>query len=195
MPVRAPFSGTVVAREAVAGTRVEPGTELFRVADLSEMWMKLAIPEKLLANLREGSTVDVRFEAYPDTTFTGALTWIGYQVDPETRLVEARAVLANQHGLLRSGMFGEASPARATRLAGLAVPESAVQEIDGRDVVFAQLQSDLFEARVIQKGATESGRTTVLAGLDKDDAIALSGGYILKSEFMKSKFGAGCADH
>lgn len=195
MPIRAPFAGTIVSREAVPGTRVEPGTQLFRVADLGAIWMELAVPEKQLANLREGSVVEARFEAYPEQRFQGELTWIGYQVDPQTRLVQARAVIPNERGLLRAGMFGEAFSKAASAAGGLSVPQSAIQNIDGHHVVFTQEEADLFEARRIEQGTTENGRTRVLAGLSASDRVALEGSYILKSEFMKSKFGAGCAGH
>jgi cobalt-zinc-cadmium efflux system membrane fusion protein len=195
LPIRAPFSGTVVGRNCVPGTRVESGAELFRVADLDVMWMELAVPEKQLANLTEGAPIAAQFEAYPGREFEGVLDWVGYTVDPQTRLVDARAVVPNEEGLLRDGMFGEATPVAGSVAAGWSVPEAAVQQIEGRDVVFAHLADDLFEARVVESGRGADPRTVVLAGVNGDDRIAVSGSYILKSEFLKSKFGAGCAGH
>jgi membrane fusion protein, heavy metal efflux system len=195
LPIRAPFAGTVVDRLAVPGTRVETGAPLFEVADLSEMWMELSVPESRLAHVQEGARIQARFEAYPNLTFEGTLTWLGYRVDPRTRMVEARAVLPNGQGLLRDGMFGEAELSNGTQTAGLSVPESAVQEIGGRNVVFTRVEGDLFESRLVQLGEAGQGRVSVLAGLSHSDEVALTGSYILKSEFLKSRFGAGCAEH
>ena len=111
---------------------------LFQVADLSTMWLELSIPESHLGVLKRGMPVFARFEAYPGDGFTGELTWVAYQVDEETRKVEARAVLPNREERLRHGMFARVQLAAGEETAGLTVPKDAVQVVDGRSVVFCK---------------------------------------------------------
>ena len=117
--MRAPFAGTVVEREAVLGEAVEPGEPLFEVADLSAMWVELAVPEEHAASLRPGMPVVARVKALPSAEFRGELVWLSPQVDERTRMVRARAAVPNDERVLRHGMFarGErrALPGRRTR--------------------------------------------------------------------------------
>jgi cobalt-zinc-cadmium efflux system membrane fusion protein len=75
------------------------------------------------------------------------------------------------------------------------VPASAVQEVDGKSIVFARLDEDLFETRVVRLGQKQGDQVQILDGLALSDEIAFDGSYILKSEFLKARLGAGCADH
>jgi cobalt-zinc-cadmium efflux system membrane fusion protein len=195
LQVRAPFKGTIIERLAVPGTAVETGMPLVRMADLSTLWMRINVPESLLATLKLDAITETRFDAYPEQVFIGKLTWIAPGVDTKTRMIEARVVVPNLNGLLKDGMFGRAVVQSGEAPPGITVPKSAIQEIDGRNVVFAQLEDDLFETRLVELGPARNGDVTVLAGLEAGAVIALEGSYILKSEFLKARLGAGCADH
>jgi cobalt-zinc-cadmium efflux system membrane fusion protein len=192
MPIRAPFTGTVVGRNAVLGTAVEPGAPLLQVADLSTMWMELSVPETQLAGVKRGTRIQARFDALPGLAFDGELTWIAFSVDERTRMVKARVELANGQHLLKQGMFGRAKPTGVSQMASLSVPEKAVQIVDGLSVVFVKLEADLFEARPIQHGAARDGHIPILSGLSPNDTIVIAGSYIMKSEFLKARLGAGC---
>ncbi|MCL4218121.1 MAG: efflux RND transporter periplasmic adaptor subunit, partial [Candidatus Hydrogenedentes bacterium] len=195
MLIRAPFSGTIVERTAVAGAAVNAGDPLFRVADLSLMWMELSVPENRLAQLKEGMQLAARFDAYPSMVFEGTVTWIGYRIEPATRMIEVRATLPNAQHLLKAGMFGKASLGGAGASAGVQVPQDAVQLVDGRPVIFAKLDDTLYETRLIETGVVANGRVAVLAGLSPIEEIVLGESHVLKSEFLKARLGAGCADH
>jgi cobalt-zinc-cadmium efflux system membrane fusion protein len=194
LEVRAPFDGTVVERLAVKGTAVEVGSPLFHVADLSTVWMKLSMSETQLTAVAKGQTVNAQFDAYPGLVFQGEIAWIAPSIDHKTRTFEARAVLPNQHGMLKDGVFGEVSLASGSSMKGLHVPESAIQEVDGKSIVFARLDQDLFETRVVRLGQKRGDQVQVLGGLASSDEIAFDGSYLLKSEFLKARLGAGCAD-
>lgn len=195
LPVRAPFAGTVIERDAVMGTAVEAGEALYRVADLSTMWMELSVPEDMLSQFQPGKPVQARFDAIPGLTFEGELSWIAYSVDEKTRMVQARATFPNTKGLLRDGMFGTVQLAGAARTAGVTVPEAAVQIIDGRPIVFARMEDGVFETRLVELGGTENGHVVVRGGLAAGEEVVLDESFVLKSEFLKGRLGAGCADH
>jgi cobalt-zinc-cadmium efflux system membrane fusion protein len=195
LPVRAPFSGTIIQRSAVQGTAVQPGDALFTVVDLSSMWMQLSVPESQLSAMQVGSLVQARFEAYPGISFEGEISWVSPTIETKTRMLQARAVLANPQGLLKEGLFGRASLAGLAERAGLTVPAGAVQDIDGKVVVFRKLEADLFETRLVETGLAHDGSIAVLAGLAPGDEIVTEGSYVMKSELLKSRMGAGCTDH
>lgn len=195
LPVRSPLSGTVVERKAVQGTAVEPGEELFQIADLSSVWMQLSVPETRLAELNTGAPVRARFDAYPGMTFEGEVQWIAPRLNLETRMLEARAVFPNSQGLLKDGLFGHASLGNAAEGASLTVPSSAVQDVDGQPVVFRKLEDDLYETRRVEVGAVRGDQVVVLAGLAPGEELVTEGSYVMKSELLKARLGAGCTDH
>lgn len=195
LPVRAPFEGTIIERSAVRGAAVEPGSALYQIADLTTMWMNLSVPESQLAAVSTGLRIQARFDAYPESVFEGTIVWIAPLVDPQTRLLQARAVLENADGKLKDGMFGRVQLAGLERQAEVTVPADAVQDIDGASVVFRKLEDDLFETRRVEVGPAAQGRIVVLAGLAPEEEIVIEGSYIVKSELLKARLGAGCAEH
>lgn len=192
LPLRAPFDGTVIERQASLGTAVQAGNLVFQVADLATMWMELSVPERQAVRLQPGLDVHVTFSAFPGDTFDGQLIWIASHVNESARTVNARVLLPNVEKRLKSGLFGNAIIAQTISKECLSVPSDAIQMIDGQTIVFARLADDLYEARVVEVGPISGDRTSITAGLYPNEAIALSESYILKSELLKAKLGAGC---
>jgi cobalt-zinc-cadmium efflux system membrane fusion protein len=193
--VRAPFTGTIIERRALRGAAAAPGDTLFLIADLSSMWMELSVPEKLLAAVQAGGPISARFDAYPGLAFEGSIQWISPSLDPQTRMLQVRAELPNPQGLLKHGLFGRARLAGSTVGGMVSVPASALQEVDAATVVFRKLEDDLFEARRVEVGVRDGVRAFITAGLAPDEAIVTEGAYIVKSELLKARLGAGCTDH
>ena len=192
LPLRAPFAGTIVERIAVMGTAVQAGAELFQVADLDTMWFELSVPETSAAGLAPGVDVVAEFDALPGEDFQGEITWVSAKVNEDTRVVNVRATIPNPLNRLKSGYFGRAILAETAAPAGLSVPSDAVQTVDGRSVVFAKLEDDLYETRVVNTGQTVGDRLVINAGLTPQDQIAVAEAYLLKSELLKARLGAGC---
>ncbi len=194
MNVRAPFDGEIIERAAVRGALVEPGTSLFSVADLSSMWAMLNIPEAQLAHVRTGQEVELLVASLPNERFTGKLTWISASVDERTRMARARVELSNPNRLLKARMFAQARILTRSTSQALLVPNSALQRIGTRDYVFVRLEEDLFAARAVRAGARHDGLAEIIDGLKADDVVAISNTFALKSAFLISRLGAGCAD-
>ncbi|MCJ7488266.1 MAG: efflux RND transporter periplasmic adaptor subunit, partial [Candidatus Aminicenantes bacterium] len=183
--VRASLSGTVLESGILAGDHVELGTSLFRLADLSNLWACLHIQEKDLAAVRTGAEVGLRTQAYPGEEFLGRLVLVGDIVDPGTRTVEGRVEVPNPAGKLKSGMYVDASFAAAGERTALVVPESAVQDDEGRNVVFVRTGERTFTRREIAVGERSGGYIEVVKGLAEGDLIVASGGFLLESELRK----------
>ncbi|MBP7705786.1 MAG: efflux RND transporter periplasmic adaptor subunit [Candidatus Aminicenantes bacterium] len=185
LAVRAPLSGTVLESGIVTGDAAELGTSLFRLADPSTVWACLHIQERDLADVRPGAEAVLRVQAYPGEEFRGRLAFVGDAVDAATRTVEGRIELANPAGRLKPGMFVEATIATAGDRRALAVPESAVQDDAGRAIVFVRTGEATFVRRAVRTGERAGGFVEVLEGLAEGEAVAVSGGFLLKSEFHK----------
>jgi len=194
LEVRAPFAGEIVERTAVRGALVDAGRILFTVADRTTMWAMLNIPELALARVRVGQTVELQVDSIPGRTFTGRLTWVAAEVDERSRLTRARVEVANPDGLLRARMFAQARIVVRRADGALLLPSSAIQQVEGKPVVFVKLEEDLFEARRVALGARFEGQSEVLVGLRADEEIAVRRVFPLKSQLLVSRLGAGCAD-
>jgi len=195
LDVVAPLDGTIVDRHAVVGESVEPGQALFRVARLDSMWLELSIPERDVARVAAGQALTATFDLQPGLEAHGRITWVGSSIDPETRMVTARAEVANPGRQLRHGMFGRARIGASETSETLWVPGDAVQYIDEQPFVFARLADDLFELRKIALGGSSGRMVAIASGLDPEEEIVVAHSFALKSELLKSRLGAGCVDH
>ena len=195
LPLRAPFAGTVVERSAVPGEAVESGSTLFSVADLDTLWVELSVPESRLLEVRPGVGVSATFSALPGRAFPGTIFWVAPALDERTRMLKALAELPNDNGLLRSGLFAEVRLENDLQTDAFAVPADALQSIDGDPFVFVALEPDLFELRRVDAGRRDNGTVIIARGLAAHDRVVTGQGFALKSEILKSRLGASCADH
>jgi cobalt-zinc-cadmium efflux system membrane fusion protein len=194
LEVRAPFAGEIVERMAVRGEMVEAGKPMFVLADRSTMWAMVNIPESDLARVKVGQAVELRVESLPGRTFEAKLTWIAAEVDEKSRMARARAEVANPDGTLRANMFARARILTRTAENAVLLPSPAIQRIEGTDFVFVKLAEDLFDARAIRVGARFEGQVEILEGLKPEEIVAVDHAFPLKSTFLISRLGAGCAD-
>ncbi|MDX2208704.1 MAG: efflux RND transporter periplasmic adaptor subunit [Gemmatimonadales bacterium] len=188
--VAAPFAGVVVAREASLGEMADPSDTLFTVADLSRLWIELDIFERDLANVRTGQTVTVAVTAYPGRTFPGRIVYVGAIVDPVKRTVRARVEIPNPGGALKPGMFATATvQVGGTGAASAVVPQSAVQELQGRKVVFVpgDAAGEFRPVRVVVGATLDGDRIIILSGLAPGSRVVTTGAFALRSELAKGE--------
>jgi cobalt-zinc-cadmium efflux system membrane fusion protein len=193
--IRAPFSGTVVERASVVGESVEVGQTLFTVADLSTRWLELSIAPANLDRIHVGQTVETRFAELPGLTICGEITWVDSAIDPRSRMVRARALVTADIDRIKTGLYGQARIATGEQRPATMVPRDAVQKHEGVSFVFVQNDPDLFSLRRVALGQTTGDTVEVLGGLGPNDPVVTDGSFIVMSEFLKSRLGAGCTDH
>ena len=189
LAVRAPLTGTVLESDIVAGDAVELGTSLFRLADPSALWARLHLQEKDLADVKPGVEVVLKTHAYSGEEFRGRLVLVGDVVDAATRTVEGRVEVANAGGRLKSGMYVEASIAAAGERQSLVVPHEAVQDDDGRPIVFVKTGERTFARREVVPGESFGGVVEIVKGLSEGEAVVSSGAFLLESELRKGGLG------
>jgi cobalt-zinc-cadmium efflux system membrane fusion protein len=184
IPVRAPMAGVVLERLVTPGTAVTTGTALYVVSDLSALWALLEIDESLLSHVQAGQPIQVRVAAYPNETFPGVVAQVGDMVNPKTRRVTVRCTLNNTDHRLKPQMYATAIVQEREPRQAIVIPASALQTLEGGDVVFVS-ESNGFRPRSIQIGPVVDGNVEVLSGLREGETIAITGGFVLKSELLK----------
>lgn len=189
--VTAPFPGSVVARDASLGEMAEPSDTLFTVADLSRVRIELDVFERDLGAVRPGQTVAVTVAAYPGRAFQGRIASLGDVLDPEKRTVRARIDVPNGDRLLKPGMFATARVATGAAAEVVTVPRDAVQEMEGRTVVFVPgTRAGEFRVRQVQLGdPVDSASVAVRGGLRSGERVVVAGAFTLRSEFAKGEIG------
>lgn len=192
LALRAPVSGTVIARDAIVGQPVAPEQTIASIADLSEVWFLARVFEKDLGKLRAGARAEVQLNAYPSEGFQGAVEYVGRQVDPAARTLTARIRLTNRDDLLRIGLFGTARVATSeveSRGAVLVVPRSAITEVADKRVAFVREPDGDFEMHEVVLGDVSVGKVAVVSGLREGEPVVVEGVFTLKSAVLKGTFG------
>ena len=187
VPMRSPLEGTVIERKVTLGQAVERATDAFTIADTSVVWVALDLYEKDLFRVRTGQPVEVSTESRPGETFRGKVGFIVPVVDPATRTAKVRLELGNPKGLLQAGqlvtarILGQSDGAAAEVLA---VPRSAVEQVEGKTVVFVENGTG-FERRNVLIGRSAGDHVEIRGGLNPGERIATRGAFLLKSELLR----------
>jgi cobalt-zinc-cadmium efflux system membrane fusion protein len=190
----APFAGTVVARDAVAGRAASAGQTLISVADLSTMWAVLDVPEESASLVKPGQKVTLRFEGIGAEAREATVSRVGAAVDPATRTVRVRVDLPNPDASLKAGLFLRASIQVAEQKEALLLPRDAIQEAQGRQLVFVRSAEGVYQPVPVEIGAARGNEVPVLQGLSAGAEVVTTGAFLLKTEILKDSIGAGCVD-
>ena len=188
LPVRSPIGGIITEKHAIVGELADPSKSLYTIADLSSVWVVVDINEKDLAKIHRGQTAAVSVGAFPDLKLKGRITYIADLVDPNSRTVKARVEVPNSGRKLKPEMFATIELALAADAPPvLAVPEDALQDLDGKKVVFVLEEKDEFAPRPVQIGRAANGMVEIVSGLKEGEQYAVKGSFILKSEVKKGE--------
>jgi multidrug efflux pump subunit AcrA (membrane-fusion protein) len=178
---RSPVSGVALQKSVVEGQYVVEGTELYLLADLSNVWLVAAVYEFDLGRVRVGQPVAATVSAYPGREFQGRVVFIEPVLDAETRTVRVRAVLPNPRGELKPGMFADArlSVALGDRLS---IPKAAAIDTGARQIVYVETSPGSFTPRPVKLGATAGDRREVLAGLQEGEKVVAAANFFIDSQ-------------
>jgi cobalt-zinc-cadmium efflux system membrane fusion protein len=191
VPIRSVIDGVVIARNVTVGQVVNTGFECFVVSNLSSVWVTAAVNERDLSLIHGGVSASVITQAYPGEAFHGAVTMVGNTLDPQTRTVPVRIVIPNPGARLRPGMFATAQIAEPQTQDAVFVPEDALQDINGMQVVFVTQDGTTFRAQTVTVGTRTAGKAEIVDGLRPGDRIVAAGAFMVKSEMLKGTMGEG----
>jgi cobalt-zinc-cadmium efflux system membrane fusion protein len=187
--LRAPFAGAITRVQVSSGDVLEPGRGAFTVADLSRVWVQAEVYEKDLGRIRLGQDASIRVETYPDVIFAGRVSFISDVLDPQTRTARVRCEVANADMHLKTDMFANIELPTNFSKRALTVPSSALQQVEGKNVVFVQASATKFEAREVEKGVTVKDRVEIVSGLKPGERIVTQGAFHLKSILAGGELG------
>ncbi len=191
VPIRAVRGGTVMQREATPGQVMVAGAEMFVVSDLQTVWVTAAVNETELARVHRGERAEVETQGYPGVRFAGVVAMVGGELDPQTRTVPVRLRIPNPGIRLRPGMFVTASLAEPATRPAVFVPEGALQDVNGLEVVFVTKDGTNFEVRAVKTGTRAGGMAEVLEGLGAGERVVVDGAFSVKGALLKGSVGEG----
>lgn len=179
--LKAPFAGVVTKAQASPGDFIDEGKAVFSVADLSRVWVQAEVYEKDLGRIRIGQNASITVDTYPNEFFEGKVTYLSDVLDPQTRTARVRCEVANRDLRLKTDMFANVQlPTKFSKQA-IAVSSSALQEVEGKNVVFIRRSATQFEKREVEKGVTVNNLTEIVSGLKTGEPVVIQGAFHLKS--------------
>ena len=195
LSITSPITGTVIDRSVVMGQLADPSRTLFRVGDLSTLWLVAHVFERDAVRVQVGGHGTATFAALPGRTSDAVIQGIGREVDAASRTIAIRLDVANPDGVLRPGMSATVSlPLGDPGTAPVVdAPAAAVQRVGSSWAVFVPHREGSFEVRAIGRGRDLSGDVEVLSGLKPGEELVIDGAFLLKAEADKAR-GAGHED-
>ena len=182
--LRAPFDGMVVEKHLALGEAIKEDAHVFTLSDLSKVWAEVSVAAKDLTLIRVGEKVVVRSSAFEGVA-TGTVAYVSALLGEQTRTATARVVLSNPKLAWRPGLFVNVEVVAGEVDAPVTVASSAVQSLEGRDVVFAEVPGG-FQAKTVKVGHADAQRTEVTSGLKVGDRYASTNSFVIKAEIGKA---------
>ncbi len=197
----APISGTVIEKSSVDGQYVKEGDVIYRLADLSQVWLLLKLFPADAAMIEPGQVVQAEVQSLPNRKFDGIIEFILPNVEPDTKTVNVRVVIPNPAGLLRIGDYARATirvvPDRsndeqlnamadptATDDQPLWIPRDAVLHVGQTSIAYVETESGRFEIRWLTTGPTVDGEIVVWEGLQAGESVATGANFLLDSQMQ-----------
>jgi membrane fusion protein, copper/silver efflux system len=183
LTLAAPIDGVVMEKTALQGQRFAAGDTLYRIADLSTVWVLAEVFEQDIAAVQPGENAELRLTAFPGKTFVGKVAFIYPTVNPTTRTAKVRIELANADGLLKPDMY--ATIVIATGVGGMTVvtvPDSAVLDDGATQVVFVERAAGRYQPRRVTVGRRGDGTAEVTSGIAAGEMVVVAANFLIDSE-------------
>ncbi len=178
-----PVTGVVMQKNVIAGQMVKAGQEMFRLTDLSRIWVIADVAEQDIGLIKVGAPAKVTFRAFPDQPFEGRVTFILHELEMATRTGKVRIEVENPDHRIKHEMFADVEiNAGAGDGERLAVPVSAVIDSGNRQVVIVERGEGLFEPRLVKLGMRGDGLVEVRDGLKAGEKIVTTANFLIDAE-------------
>jgi Cu(I)/Ag(I) efflux system membrane fusion protein len=181
LTLRSPLSGVVIEKNVLSGQKIMSGEALYKVADLSIVWIEGEVFERDLPSIKVGTTVKAEFDALPGEVRTGRVSYLYPTLNPETRTARIRVAMANPGLRLKPGMYAtirvEAAAANA-----VSVPRSAILSTGERSLVFVRRSDGMLEPRNVTTGESTEDRTRIISGVNVGETVVASATFLVDAE-------------
>lgn len=178
--LQAPISGFIDSLEVRNGMALAMGQTLATIKGINPIWLEAAVPEKQIAGIKRGMSVEANFAAFSQKV-TGKVIDILPTLDTTSRTIKVRIELSNPSGQLKPGMFASVNIINNPQ-SSLVVPEQAVIRTGTRNVVIVGREQGRFEPVVVQLGQSDGNKIAVLQGLKAGQIVVISGQFLIDSE-------------
>jgi cobalt-zinc-cadmium efflux system membrane fusion protein len=183
--VRAPQSGVILEFQIAPGEVLASDQEVMTIANLGHVWVIASVYERDLGRVKMGQTAEISFVSFPDRTFSGRITQVAQRLDPETRTAKVRVEVENRGGQLKLEMFATVRLSTQDPRVVPAIPDTALQQVDGKNAVFVQTKAQEFQRREVELGHKADGWVEVTHGLKPGEQVVTQGSFYLKSTLLK----------
>jgi membrane fusion protein (multidrug efflux system) len=173
--IRAPFSGTVGARQVSPGDFVESGDIIANFEAINPLKLNFEVPERYVPRLDLDLTVDLKVVAYPDRQFRGVVYFIDPRVSRANRSVKVKATVPNPDGLLRPGMFANVALLVEEKLSAITIPEQALIPQGDKRFVFRVKPDSTVDLVPVTTGIRSAGTVEITSGILKGDTVVVAG--------------------
>ncbi|VAX16290.1 Probable Co/Zn/Cd efflux system membrane fusion protein [hydrothermal vent metagenome] len=182
MHIQSPFDGIVVKIGVREGQYVTPATELYKIADLSTIWIYVDIYEDEMPWVRTGDMAEMKVTGIPGKTFTGKVTYIYPYLDSKTRTNKIRLEFKNPGRALKPDMFANVTLLTSKQLDAVAIPSEAIIRTGKRDQVFIVTGPGRFEPREVTLGVSTNGEVQIVEGVEAGEEVVTSAQFLIDSE-------------
>ncbi|MGE0769530.1 MAG: efflux RND transporter periplasmic adaptor subunit, partial [Hyphomicrobiaceae bacterium] len=178
-----PTTGVVMQKRVIEGQMVKAGEELYRIADLTNIWVIADVAEQDLGRVQVGSPATVTFRAFPGKHFEGRVTFVLHELDMNTRTAKARIEVSNPEHIIKHEMYAdvEIRPG-AGDAARLVVPTSAVIDSGTRQVVIVAKGEGRFQPRPVKLGMRGGDQVEVLDGVTEGEEVVTAANFLIDAE-------------
>jgi Cu(I)/Ag(I) efflux system membrane fusion protein len=183
MVIRSPYAGVVTEKHGNEGMKVDPGMRVYRIADLSKVWVMATLYEYQLPYVQVGQKAIMTLPYIPGQEFEGKIVYIYPYLSEKSREVKVRIEFENPYGVLKPGMFANIDLQNTLPRKRVLVPREAIIDTGERQVAFVSLGEGRFEPRDVTMGAEAgNGTVEVLSGLEPGENVVVSGQFLIDSE-------------
>ena len=183
LTITSPHTGVVIDKNAHEGMKIQPGTRVYRIADLSRVWVIATFYEYQLPYIKLGQPAVMTLPYLPGEVFEGEVVYIYPFLQEQSRQVKVRLEFQNPEGRLKPGMFANVELESTLDQQAVLAPREAVISTGTREVAFVSLGQGKFEPREVDTGVeTENGLVEILDGLKPGETVVTSGQFLLDSE-------------
>lgn len=178
----APTGGILMEKNVYLGQSVEMGMPLFKIANLSQVWVEAEFPQGTQSQIKIGQTANLQFDAYPGQSWTATVKDLLPTLNPNTKAVRVRLVLANSLYKLKIGQNTQVQLQSSEHKSKIIIPEQAIIPTGNKMIVIRSLGAGKFQAKEIQTGQRANEQVEVINGLEEGDAIVHSAQFLIDSE-------------
>ena len=183
LTLTSPMDGVVLEKTALQGMRFAPGDALYRIADLSTVWLLADVFEQDLGLVGPGQEASIAMTAYPDRRFTGKVTFVYPTLNAATRTARVRVEIPNPEQLLKPDMYATVEIAAPLGSAPVVVvPDSALLDSGTRQVVLVERAPGRYEPRVVAPGRRADGQVEVRQGIRAGEKVVVGANFLIDAE-------------